>query len=210
MQSTAKFILRNVYRQLHLKDENKEKRGRKWPIFFKKTLGHTLLLLKLDKKSVAPSNGQFSQQTRHRVCRGWGTIQRGGVQYICLVRCRLPPQDGYVSVCLVLTLSRYDWGQQASYKHRLIMGKEWLPSPPLLPRLKCRRSFYNVFAFCGEATATPESRRKQSKRRKFSFSSTLQCDQIGRFFKVVADKICKKVAQMMGNFWAILKNLTLV
>ena len=28
----------------------------------------------------------------------------GGVQYICLVRFRLPPLDGYVAVCLVLTI----------------------------------------------------------------------------------------------------------
>ena len=178
--------------------------------FFKKNTGAYTSFVETRQTDTQPSCGGILAANEAQGLQGLGTIQRGGVQYICLVRCRLPPQDGYVSVCLVLTLSRYDWGQQASYKHRLIMGKEWLPSPPLLPRLKCRRSFYNVFAFCGEATATPESRRKQSKRRKFSFSSTLQCDQIGRFFKVVADKICKKVAQMMGNFWAILKNLTLV
>ena len=27
-----------------------------------------------------------------------------------------------------------------------------------------------------------------------------QCDQIGRFFKFLGDKISKKVAQMIGNF----------
>ena len=33
---------------------------------------------------------------------------RDGVQYICLVGCRLPPLDGYVAVCLVLTIDVYD------------------------------------------------------------------------------------------------------
>ena len=31
----------------------------------------------------------------------------GGLQYICLVGCRLLPQDGHVSVCLVLTIEVY-------------------------------------------------------------------------------------------------------
>ena len=30
------------------------------------------------------------------------------MQYICLVGSRLPPPDGYVSVCLVLTIQVYD------------------------------------------------------------------------------------------------------
>ena len=34
-------------------------------------------------------------------------IGGGGVQYICLVGCRLPPLDGYVAVCLVLTIEVY-------------------------------------------------------------------------------------------------------
>ena len=32
-----------------------------------------------------------------------------------------------------------------------------------------------------------------------------QCDQIGRFFKVLGDKYLSKVAQMFGDFWGILK-----
>ena len=34
-------------------------------------------------------------------------LKGGGVQYTCLVGCRLPPLDGYVSVCLVLTIEVY-------------------------------------------------------------------------------------------------------
>ena len=34
----------------------------------------------------------------------------GGVQYICLVGCRLPPLDGYVVVCLVLTIDAFGVG----------------------------------------------------------------------------------------------------
>ena len=30
------------------------------------------------------------------------------VQYICLIGCRLPPLDGHVAVCLVLTIDVYD------------------------------------------------------------------------------------------------------
>ena len=32
---------------------------------------------------------------------------RGGVQYISLVGCKLPPPDGYMVVCLVLTIEVY-------------------------------------------------------------------------------------------------------
>ena len=38
----------------------------------------------------------------------------------------------------------------------------------------------------------------------------LQCDQIVRILKVFGNKNSNKVAQMIGNFWAILKNLTLM
>ena len=31
----------------------------------------------------------------------------GGVQFICLVGCRLPPLDGYVTVCVVSTIDVY-------------------------------------------------------------------------------------------------------
>ena len=38
-------------------------------------------------------------------CRKQGTwLGAVGVHYICLVGCRLPPLDGYVYVCLVLTI----------------------------------------------------------------------------------------------------------
>ena len=30
------------------------------------------------------------------------------MQYICLIGCKLPPLDGYVAVCLVLTIEVYD------------------------------------------------------------------------------------------------------
>ena len=31
-------------------------------------------------------------------------LVEGGVQYISLIGCKLPPLDGYVAVCLVLTI----------------------------------------------------------------------------------------------------------
>ena len=52
---------------------------------------------------VTPYTGLFSQQTKHSTWRGGVKYWRGWVQYICFVRCRLPPLDGYVAVCLVLT-----------------------------------------------------------------------------------------------------------
>ena len=36
---------------------------------------------------------------------------RGWVLYIYLIGCRLPPLDGYVSVCLVLTTEHSPWGK---------------------------------------------------------------------------------------------------
>ena len=35
-------------------------------------------------------------------------IGGGKVKYICLIGCRLPPLDGYMAVCLVLTIEVYD------------------------------------------------------------------------------------------------------
>ena len=36
LPTSPKFLLNNDYCQLYWKDENKEKRGREWPIFLKK------------------------------------------------------------------------------------------------------------------------------------------------------------------------------
>ena len=44
---------------------------------------------------------------RHRAWREWSIILEGGVQYICLVGCKIKPVDGYVPVCLVLTIDVY-------------------------------------------------------------------------------------------------------
>ena len=80
---------------------------------------------------VAPSTSLFSQQTMHATWRGWGaTLEEVGYSKHasfmdhyskrdiqtkiklfcqslchsepCLVRCRLPPIDGYVAVCLII------------------------------------------------------------------------------------------------------------
>ena len=47
-------------------------------------------------------------------------IGGGGVQFICLVECRLPPLDGYVSVCLVLTIEVYAFNN--ANQHALEVG----------------------------------------------------------------------------------------
>ena len=41
--------------------------------------------------------------SKQGISPGWS-----GIQYTCLVGCRLPPLDGYVAVCLVLTIDVYD------------------------------------------------------------------------------------------------------
>ena len=56
---------------------------------------------------MAPSTGLFLQQARHLEGVGY-PIGGGRVQYICLIGCRLPPLDGYVAGCLVLTIDVYD------------------------------------------------------------------------------------------------------
>ena len=58
-----------------------------------------------------PSTGHLSQQTRHRAWRGWDAILEG---VGCLVGCRLQPLDGYVSVCLVLTIEVYESGKESN------------------------------------------------------------------------------------------------
>ena len=55
--------------------------------------------LNLTSKSVAPSTGLFSQQMRH-------STLIGGVQDVCLIGWNHYP-DGFVSVCLVLTIEVY-------------------------------------------------------------------------------------------------------
>ena len=52
------------------------------------------------------------QRPRHVTWRGRGTpLERVGYSkhaLTCLIGCRLPPLDGYVAVCLVLTIEVYD------------------------------------------------------------------------------------------------------
>ena len=59
---------------------------------------------------MAPSTGLFLKQTRHSTWRGWAAILEGVGALHMLVGCRLPPLDGYVAVCLVLTIEVYDCG----------------------------------------------------------------------------------------------------
>ena len=63
---------------------------------------HRLLLLKLDKQIGGTIYWPILRM--HSTWR-WGVpYWRGWVQFKCLVGCRLPPLDGYLAVCLFLTI----------------------------------------------------------------------------------------------------------
>ena len=69
---------------------------------------HRLLLLKLDKQMggtiycfFTSNEAQGLEGVEYHIGGG------GGVQYICLVGCKIQPVDGYVPVCLVLTIDVY-------------------------------------------------------------------------------------------------------
>ena len=58
-------------------------------------------------------------------CSGQGKALGGvGVQYICLIGCRLSPLDGYVAVRLVLTIDVYDGNQMQKFCNIFLTGGE--------------------------------------------------------------------------------------
>ena len=63
-------------------------------------------MLKLDKQIGGTIYRPFLATNEAKDSEGWV-----GVQYKGLVGCRLPPLDGYVSVCLVLTIEVYGYKQ---------------------------------------------------------------------------------------------------
>ena len=67
-------------------------------------LGHRLLLLKLDKQIDGTIYWPFLAMNK---AQGVEYHIGGYVQYICLVGCKIQPLDGYVAVCLVLTIDIY-------------------------------------------------------------------------------------------------------
>ena len=61
-------------------------------------------MLKLDKQIGDTIYWPILAANEAYHLEGVGAILEGWVQYICLVGCRLPPLDGYVAACLVLTI----------------------------------------------------------------------------------------------------------
>ena len=57
----------------------------------------------------------------------------------------------------------------------------------------------NLFFFAGNFVATAT--------KIISFFLSCQCDQNGYFWKFLSSNFLKKVAQMFGDFWAVLKNI---
>ena len=75
---------------------------------------HRRQLLKLDKQIGGNIYWFFLAMNEAQACG------RGRVQHISLVGCKLPPLDGYVAVCLVLTIEVYG---TAFNKFQLIQPK---------------------------------------------------------------------------------------
>ena len=73
---------------------------------------HRLLLLKLDKQIGGTIYWPILVANEACHMEGWGAMLEGVGNskhaLTCLVGCRLPPLDSYVSVCLVLTIEVYD------------------------------------------------------------------------------------------------------
>ena len=67
--------------------------------------GRILLLLKLDNQIGGNIYWQFLAMNEAWVLEGVEYhIAWGGVQYICLIGCKIQSVDGYVAVCLGLTI----------------------------------------------------------------------------------------------------------
>ena len=66
-------------------------------------------MLKLDKQISGTIYRHILAANKAQHLKGAGCdVGGGGVQYTCLVGCRLPPLGGYVGMCLVLTIEVYD------------------------------------------------------------------------------------------------------
>ena len=65
---------------------------------------HRLLLLKLDKQISSTIYQSNLAANKGKHLEGVGAILEG---VGCLIGCRLPPLDAYVSMCLVLTIDVY-------------------------------------------------------------------------------------------------------
>ena len=62
--------------------------------------------------------------------------------------------------------------------------------------IRCRRFKQNINAL------------KKTKKLKQNCRVCNQCDQIGQFLKVLGEKFPYKVIQILGDFLAIIKNIT--
>ena len=91
-------------------------------------------MLKLDKQISGTIYRHILAANKAQHLKGAGCdVGGGGVQYTCLVGCRLPPLDGYAAACLVLTIDVY-----GSYKCLVVKVRKGT----LFVSLRYRHWFY--------------------------------------------------------------------